>query len=140
MPVEDRQVLLGCRQLLRGHCEHIVGDLISGFFVEVVTNARPVRQQMLDRDIVANQRQICTQQRTRGRRHAQRVVVDQADNCERGEPFGAAGDREPGSHGVRYLVGAVSEAIRLSEFTLTAAVHRHGTGETVPVGNQVDRF
>ena len=33
MPVEHRQVLLGCRKILGLDGEHIVGDLVAGLFL-----------------------------------------------------------------------------------------------------------
>ena len=95
---------------------------------------------MLDRDVIADQRQICAQHRTRSRGHVQCVVINQADHCERSEPFRAAGDREPGSDRIRQLMSAVSETKRLSEYRLTAAVHRDDTSEPVLISNRADRF
>ena len=123
MPVEHRQVLLGCRKILGRHGEHIVGDVVAGLLVEVVTDTRPVRQQVLDRDVAAYEREIGAQHRARGRGHAQRIVCDQADHGECGQAFRSAGDREPGVGGVRYLVCAVREPVCLDELDLTAAVY-----------------
>jgi len=138
MPVEHRQVLLGCGKILGRHGEHIVGDLVAGLLIKVVTDTRPVRQQMLDRDVTADEREIPAQHRTRGRRHAQRIVLDQADHRQCGQPFGSAGDREPGTDRVRYLVCPVSEPVRPDELDLTAAVHGHDASEPIPGGNRVD--
>src|SRR5262249_54540009 len=115
-----------------------VGDLVPGLLVEVIADTRPVRQQMLDRDVTADEREIPAQHRARGRRQAQRAVVDQADHRQRGQPLRAAGDREPGVGRVRYLMCAVSEPVRLDELGLAAAVHGHDAREAILVGNQVD--
>jgi hypothetical protein len=96
--------------------------------------------QVLDGDVVADEREIRAEHRARCRRHGQRVVVDQADHRERGEPFRPAGDREPGANRIRYLAGAVSQAICLGEFGLTAAVHGHNTGELSLISNRVDHL
>jgi hypothetical protein len=140
MPAEHRQVLLGCREVLGGHREHVVGDLVADFLIDVVTDAGPVRQQVLDRHVLADERQIPAQHRARCRRQAQHTIDDQADHGERGQPLGPAGDSEPGVEGVRYLVRAVSQAVRLTELDLTATVHRHHTGESALIGERVDRF
>jgi hypothetical protein len=140
VPAEHGQVVLGGRQVLRRHREQVVGDVVAGLLVEVVADARPVGQQVLDGNVVADEREIFAEYRARGRGHGQRVVVDQADHGERGEPFGPAGDGEPGANRVRYLAGAVSQAICLGEFGLTAAVHGHDTGESVLISNRVDRL
>jgi hypothetical protein len=68
------------------------------------------------------------------------VVINQADHCERSEAFRAAGDDEPGSYRIRQLMSAVRETKRLSEYHLTAAVHRDDTRETVLISYQADRF
>src|ERR1035438_6316864 len=93
---------------------------------------------MLDRDVAADERQILAQYRSRGRGHAQRIVFNQADHRERGQPFSPAGDREPGADGVRYLVCAVREAVRLNELDLTAAVHGHDASESVLISDRAD--
>lgn len=80
-------------------------------------------QQVLDGDVVADEREICAEHRAHCRGHGQRVVVYQADHCQRGQPLRPAGDREPGANRIRYLAGAVSQAICPGEFGLTAPVH-----------------
>ena len=140
MPAEHGQVPFGGRQVLRRHREHVVGDVVASLLVEVVTDARPVCQQVLDGDVVADEREIFAEYRARCRGHGQRVVVYQADHCKRGEPFRPAGDGKPGANCIRYLAGAISQAICLGEFGLTAAVDGHNTGESVLISNRVDRL
>ena len=95
---------------------------------------------MLDRDVIADQRQIRAQHRTRSRGHVQRAVINQADHGERSEPFRAAGDRKPGSERIGQLMSAVRETKRLSEYPLTAADYRDDTRETLLISDQADRF
>ncbi len=64
MAAEHREVLLGRRELVHGDRHHIVGDLVMCFLVEVVTDARPMRQQVFDRHIVADEREIAAEPRT----------------------------------------------------------------------------
>ena len=45
-----------------------------------------------------------------------------------------------GSDRIRQLMSAVRETKSLSEYHLTAAVHRNDTRETVLISNQADRF
>jgi hypothetical protein len=99
-----------------------------------------VREQMLDRHVTADKREIPAQHRTRGRGHAQRIVRDQADQRQCGQPFRSAGDREPGTCRVRYLVCTVSEPIRLDELDLTTAVHGHDASESIVGGHRVDHL
>jgi len=76
----------------------------------------------------------------------ERAVVDmlsalsliKADHRQCGQPFGSAGDREPGTDRVRYLVCPVSEPVRPDELDLTAAVHGHDASEPILGGNRVD--
>ena len=140
MTAEHGQIPLGVRKVLSGHREHVVGDWDAGLLVDVVTDAGAVRQQVLHRHVIADERQIPAQHRPRGRGQCQRTVADQADDGERGQPFRPAGDREPGVEGVRYLLGTVSQAVRLAELDLAAAVHRHHTGESAPFSERVDRL
>ena len=98
--------------------------------IEVVADAGPVRQQMLHCHVFADERQILAQHRAGGRGQVQRAFADQADHRERGQPFGPAGDRKPGIERARDVVRTVSQAVRLAELDLTAAVHRHHAGES----------
>ena len=94
MPVEHRQVLLGGRQLVHGHGQHVVGDLVTGVFVEVVADARPVREQLFHRDVVGDERQVPAEDGTGRRGEAQGILLDQADDRQRGHALRAAGDGE----------------------------------------------
>ena len=84
------------------------------------------------------QRKIGVQHRPGGRGQVQRTIADQADHRQRGQPFGPAGDREPGFEGVRDLVCTVSQPVCLGELDLTIAVHRHHAGESALLSKRVD--
>jgi hypothetical protein len=140
VPPEHRQVLLSCRKILRWRREHVVGELVVGVLIEVVTDARPVRQQVLDRHVLAYERQVCAQHRARGGGQAQHAIADQADHRGRGQPLRSAGDREPGVDGIRYPARAVSQAIRLGELDHTATVDRDHASESALLGKRVDRL
>ena len=119
--------------------QHVVGDLVVGVLVEVVTDAGPVRQEVFDRDVVADQRQVGAEHRTRGGRQVQQSLFDQAGDGERGQPLRPAGDREPGVDRVRDPVRAVRVSVRLGELELATPVHPHHTAEPGLVRDRVDR-
>ena len=60
---EHREVLLGRGELVYGNRHHIVGDLVMCFLVEVVTDPGSMRQQVFDRYVVADEREIAAEQR-----------------------------------------------------------------------------
>jgi hypothetical protein len=73
-----------------------VADLVAGFLIQVIADARPVRQQLLDRHLVTDQRQVAAQHRPGGGGQVQLARFDEAHHREGGQSFAAAGDRELG--------------------------------------------
>ena len=61
MAVEHREIVLGDRELVDGDGHDVVGDLVAVALVEVVADPRPVREQMLDRHVVGDQRQVAAE-------------------------------------------------------------------------------
>lgn len=102
--------------------------------VEVVANAGPVCQQMLNRHVLADERQICAQHRPGSRGQAQRTLADQADHRQRRQPFGPAGDPEPGADRARQLVRAVSQPVCHRELGLTVTIDHHHASESALLG------
>jgi hypothetical protein len=99
-----------------------------------------VRQKIFDRDVVADEREVLAEHRPRGRGQKKGMAVDQADDRERGQSLRSAGDREPSVDRVRYVMGAVGEAVGLGELNLAMAVQGHDAGESVLLGDRVDRL
>jgi hypothetical protein len=60
---EHGQVLLGRREPMYGDGHRVVGDRVARVLVEVVTDAGSVRQQVLDRHIAADWREITAEHR-----------------------------------------------------------------------------
>jgi hypothetical protein len=88
-----------------------------------------VRQQVLDRHVAADQRQVAAEQRPRRRRQRQHAVLDQPRNCERRQALRAARDRESRLERVRNRVRAIREAVCRRERDLLAAVDAQRAGE-----------
>src|SRR6185312_8060687 len=80
--VEHHEVVLGGRELVDRYGHHVVLDLEAGFLVEVVADARPVRQEVLDRHPVVDHRQIAAEDGAGGRRQLEHAFLDQAHDCE----------------------------------------------------------
>ena len=58
MPVENGDVLLGGRELVHGDGHQVVVDVEVALLVEVVTDPRAMGEQMLDGDVVADERKV----------------------------------------------------------------------------------
>jgi hypothetical protein len=93
---EHPQILLGGRELMNRDSQHIVGGRETGFLVEIVTDARSVCQQLLDRHLVVDQRQVFPEDRTSGRGRLESTIFEQGHHRQGGQSLGAAGDRELG--------------------------------------------
>jgi len=96
MSVEHCQEVFGGCQFLNRNRHHVVVGLIANVLVEIVTDTRTMRKQMLDRDIVANERKVAPENGARRGGELQDAVLDQTDHCERGHPLVPTGDPEPG--------------------------------------------
>ena len=94
VPVEDVEIRLGRRELLRRDGQQVVREVQIELLVEVVADPRPVREQVLDRDALVDEREIGAEDRTRRRREAQSSVLDETHDDERRQSLRAARDAE----------------------------------------------
>ena len=102
---------------------------VSSVLVEVVADPGAVREEVLDRDLVGDQRQVVAEQRAGGRRHREDAVLDQARDRQRRQPLDAARDRELRLQRVRNLVSSMREPVRLGEDGLSVEVDADHPGE-----------
>jgi hypothetical protein len=86
------------------------------FLVEIVTDAGAVREQMLDRDVLGDQRQVVPEHRARRRRELETTFLDQAHERQGRQSLRPARNREAGVEHVRDFVCAVREAVRLRHY------------------------
>jgi hypothetical protein len=98
-----------------------------------------MRQQLLDRDVVVDQRQVIAEQRSRARVQRECAVGDEADDDERRQRLGAAGDAELRRLRIRNAVRAMRQAIRASN-GLAVAIDPHHAREPRLGRRTVDRF
>ena len=99
-----------------------------------------MREELLDRDRIVDQRQIVAEHRARGRREFERPILDEAYHGERCHPFHAARGRKAHLGGVRDLPAAISEAVGPLEDDLVAPIDANDPGERRLDGEGVDRL
>ena len=75
MAVQDGEVVLGRRQVVHRHGHHVLGHIRMQLLVEVVADARAVCQQLLDRHVLRDQRQIGAEERPRCRSELDRSLL-----------------------------------------------------------------
>ena len=121
------------------HREHVVGDVGVALFVEVVADPRSVREQMLDRHVVGDERQVGTEHGTGGGGEVERARFDQPHDRQRGQALPAARDPELGVDPVLDLEGAVREAVRPCERRRVGPVDAHDARERFGPRDLVDR-
>jgi hypothetical protein len=97
-----------------------------------------VGQEVLDRHVVVDQRQVLAQERAGRRGQAEVAGLDQADHGQGGEGLRSAGDAEAGVDRVRDAKSAVRPAVRLGELHPVAPVDAHHTGEPGRCSDRVD--
>ena len=129
MAVEHREVVLGGRELVHWHRHDVLAGLESGLLVEVVADARPVRQELLDRHAVVDQRQVAPEHGAGGRRQLEHACLDQAHDDERGEALRSARESETRVHRVRDLEAAMREAVCPRQLDPVALVDPNDTRE-----------
>lgn len=129
MPTQHRQVLLRLRELVHRDGQEVVGEVDLDVLVEVVTDPRAVREQVLDRDVVADQRQVVAEEGAGGRHKLEHPVLDQAHDGQRGQRLGRARSSEQRVGRVRDLPRTVREAPRLLQLEPAATIDANGTGE-----------
>ena len=138
MPVEHGEELLGGRQLVHRHRQHIVVRRVELVLVQVVADTRSVRQQVLDRDGLVDQREVGAEHRAGGRRQVEHTVGDQADHGERGQRLAAAGDGESDVDGVGDAPPAVGQPVGGGELDRAVAVDAHHAREPGLGGYRID--
>lgn len=62
MAVEHRQVLLGRRELVDGDRHQVLLEILLDVLVQVVADAGPMGEQVLHRDVVADQGEVASQE------------------------------------------------------------------------------
>ena len=120
--VEHGEILLGRRERVHRDRQQVIRQIELDILVEVVADPRSVRQQVLHRDGVVDQRQIGAEHGTRGGRELEAAVLDQAHDRQRRHALDAARGPEAGVDLVRDLVAAMRQAVRLRQFDLVPAV------------------
>jgi hypothetical protein len=99
-----------------------------------------VSKQVLDRHLVADQRQILPQHRTRGRGHLEPSLLDQAHHGQCGQPLGSAGDTELRVDRVRHFVATMGQTVGLGELDIAASIHPYDAGEPRLSGDPIDGY
>ena len=138
VPVEHGQILLGRRELVHGNRHQVVRDLVIGVLVQVVADARAVRQQVLDGDVVADERKISAEHRACRRRELERAVLDEARDCYGSQSLGGARSCELGVDRVRDPETAMRKPIRLCKLDLTVTIDAYDAREVVRRGDRID--
>ncbi len=108
--------------------------------VEVVADPGAMREQVLDRHGVADERQVVAEERPRRRRELQRRVLDEAHHRERRQALRGARGPEPGVDRVLDPGGAIREPVRLSELRLAAAIDADDAREVLLRGDSFDEI
>ncbi len=133
VPVEHGEVLLGRRELMHGNRHHVVGPIGHCVLVEVVADARAMREKLLDGDGVIDQCEVVAEHGSRRRVEAEFAAVDHAHHGERGEALGTAGRRELGSNGIGYAERPLSHSTGLFDGNCSFQVNPHHAGQTYVV-------
>jgi hypothetical protein len=139
VPGEHRQELPGCHQLVHRHRHHVAVHVADGVLVEVVTDPRPVRQQVLDRHVVGYQGQVLPEQRAGGRTQLERRALDQAHHGQGREALRPARDGELGLHLVGGPVRPVGAPVGRAELDLARAVDLDHAAEPGALRGRVQR-
>ena len=140
MSGQHPQIVLAAGQQVDGHRHHILGRVLERLLVEVVADAGPVTQQMLDGHTLIDQRKILSQQRASRSSELELSALDERHHRRGGDPFGAAGDAEKRVDAVRYAEAAMRQAIGAGERHLVPPVNAHHPGEAGRRGELVDRL
>ena len=122
MTVEDGQVILRGHELVHGDGHDVVLGLPTGLLVEVVADSGSVREQVLDRHAVVDQRQIAAQDGSCGRRELEHPFLDQAHDGKGRAALGAACEPEARVDLVRDLEGAMRRAVRSGDLGLAPTI------------------
>ena len=85
MTVEHGEVLLGRGELVDGNRQHVIAEILMLVLVEVVADAGTVREEMLDRHVLGDQREIRSEHGPSGCRQLENALLDQAHDRQRGQ-------------------------------------------------------
>jgi hypothetical protein len=139
MAVEDRHVVLRPEECVHGNRHRVVGDLeLVVALVEVVADPGAMREQMLDRDVVGDERKVISEHGARGRVEREHAVLDEAHDRERGHALEAARGRELRLRCVRLSAVASREPVAALDDDLISAVDPDSSGEARLRGDRVD--
>jgi hypothetical protein len=105
--------------------QNVVDGVSLDLLVEVVADARSVREQVFDRHRFVDEWQIVPEHRAGGGAEIQPTLFDQAHDRQRGESLGSARDPEPRIDRVRDSRASVRETVGLRELDLAASVDAH---------------
>ena len=140
VPVEHREIALGRVELVHGNRQHVVRDRPARILVEVVADSGAVREKMLDRHRVVDQRKVVAENRARRRRELERAILDQAHHRERRQPFRCACGREQRVDAVRDPGRPVGHPECRRELDLVASIDANGARERVLSRNLADEI
>ena len=119
VPVEHGEVLLGGRELVHRDRHQVVGELVLELLVEVVADARAVREQVLDRHVVVDEREVGAEHGPRGRREVEQARPRSGSRPRaRSSPSSRSRVAKRVSTVVGDLVAAVREAVRPRDLDL----------------------
>lgn len=117
--------------------QNVVDGVSLDLLIEVVADARSVREQVFDRHRFVDEWQIVPEHRAGGGAEIQPTLFDQAHDRQSGESLGPAGDPEPRVDLVRDLPAPMRETVGLDELD-PAPVDTHDAGERRLGGDQID--
>ena len=112
MTVQHGEELLGGRQLVDRHGQHVVVVVVLLVLVEVVADARPVGEELLDGDPVVDQWEVSAEHRPGRRVQAELTLLHEAHHGQGRQPLRAAGDPELRVDRRRDAKTAVRQAVR----------------------------
>ena len=107
--VERGHVRLGVGHEVHGDRHDVGGDALHGRLVEVVADARPMGEQVLDGDRVVDQRQRVAEDLASRGAEREHAALHERHHGERRERLGAARDADAGVGGHLDAMGAVGE-------------------------------
>jgi hypothetical protein len=118
----DEVVLRGGERVYRDG-QDVVRDLAGSVLVQVVADPRAMGEEMLDRDVVADEREIFPENGASAGGEVERAGLDQAHDGQRRQALRTACYAEPRVDGVRDSAAAMSKAVRALDDDVTAPIH-----------------
>ena len=127
--VQHRQKPVGRVEEMERLRHRIVGDRSEQVLVQVVADPRSVREQLLDGDVIVDQRQIAAEQPARGHVQGERAGFHQAHHRHGSEALAATGDRDPRRRRHRDREASVGQTVGRLENDAVAGVDTDDAGE-----------